>query len=47
MIFKSKKREKRKKNRKFAIHGRRLAEIIRNAIAKRSAKSAAGNIDKK
>jgi hypothetical protein len=39
MIFKSEKREKRKKRRKFAVHGRRLAEIIRNAIAKRKAKS--------
>jgi hypothetical protein len=46
MIIKSEKREKRKKRRKFSIHGRRLAEIIRNAVAKRNAKSTAGSIDK-
>ena len=43
MILKSEKREKRKKRRKFVIHGRRLAEIIRNAITKRSTKSSDEN----
>jgi hypothetical protein len=34
--MKSEKREKRKKRRRFQIHGRRFAEMIRNAILKRS-----------
>ena len=35
-MFKSEKREKKKERRKFPVHGRRFAEIIRNAILKRN-----------
>jgi hypothetical protein len=35
-MMKSERRERRKKQRKFQVHGRRFAEIVRNAVLKRS-----------
>ena len=36
--MKAEKREKKKKRRNFPMHGRRFAEMIRNAILKRNIK---------
>ena len=33
--FKSEKREQRKKLRRIGVHGRRFAELVKNAIQKR------------